>query len=1090
MPPAAAARDVAPAVEPQPPPGTPPARRASEPAPPSTLAADGVEVPQSEAAVVSDAGNTAQDERCAVAVDTNVRAESPLLPAPTRDWAASESEGEAEAAAAAESEAEAEAEAAAEAEAEAEDVVSTGSESDDEWEAPSESSVPPRMQPRLGSLSSGMFAPSPMSSRRGSVAPPGSFSPRVERSPLKRHSSVGAPREMTHKELADRLAAGMAQYTLAAGATRSRRPRRPSLLLEELAAASPTLASVIEAVNAASMGVTVNPLPEDEMLAKSAKLITTLESANAPNSYVTSRGTSEATKLGDDITAPHAPAPATPEEDRVIGAIVTLCREAHRAAQEDFEVEGVKTYQPLWTVPASLPHPTAAPERISPDVLAAHAAGARNADAAAAALDALVCEIDGDRIAARHGVAAADSVAIVEGAELIAATVRAAARSQEPIAADRIVKRLGTVLRAGSAEDLANEAVNERKLKDGVAADAALQARIVELRDAIVASSSSYENVGQLASMEAELDALMVRRFDTFDEKRRALLEVHFPPSSPFIALDGGRAPLVAELESDAREAEGVIADAKHDVATLLEQLAVARQSEAAYQESLAAELAEKKLARDECSAIADDHRQVAITALRAMVAAEKASKRIDFEIAAEEEGAKVDQQLAELSAELGLDFGDVPLARGARSTHCASALRKYTEANLQCRLRLSQVVKVREIDAKLSAATMRVVTPIANAVRTKHAKRAGSARAHAEAFDDDVVALHSTLWSAYERARIQLVHDAKEDAHDAAELEGKERAFVAQKNFRRAQRVEAQRESLAEEIRASGARASELSRKARVLDERAAPSYFALRARGVDVLHPYFRTQGEVIETFGAMSMRDIKAALMKRKEELLTPRDAKVLASITPKGVGGFVAIAESLVDGAATATSAQLPACDVLALAGVHACAVVPKELRITAPVTLDEITTRKARVIAGAVDVSAVSASAAADATAGLAELVVRAALDLANSHAHAAAVANVAANLSASVVGAAADAVGKLTQETDESSPHKVGVLRAQVREALERRRSPAKGSPAPAKGARAAEAEAEEKRRASPALRAPAVGNAIPCVIRSPVFSL
>ena len=75
---------------------------------------------------------------------------------------------------------------------------------------------------------------------------------------------------------------------------------------------------------------------------------------------------------------------------------------------------------------------------------------------------------------------------------------------------------------------------------------------------------------------------------------------MHFPLSSPFVALDGGRAPLVAALEGDAREAEGVVADARRDVATLLEQLEVARESEAAYQESLVAELDEKKLARDE----------------------------------------------------------------------------------------------------------------------------------------------------------------------------------------------------------------------------------------------------------------------------------------------------------------------------------------------------------------------------------------------------------------------------------------------------------------------------------------------------------
>ena len=476
------------------------------------------------------------------------------------------------------------------------------------------------------------------------------------------------------------------------------------------------------------------------------------------------------------------------------------------------------------------------------------------------------------------------------------------------------------------------------------------------------------------------------------------------------------------------------------------------------------------------------------------MIAAEKASKRIDFEIAAEEEGAKVDQQLAELSAELGLDFGDVPLARSARSTHCATALRKYTEANLQCRLRLSQVVKVRELDAQLSAAMVRVVDPIANAVRSKHAKRAGSARARVEAFDDDVVALHSTLWSAYERARIQLVHDATEDAQEVAELEEKERVFVSQKNFRRAQRVEAQRKSLAEEICASGARVSALSRKARELDERAAPSYFALRARGVDVLHPYFRTQGEVIHSLGAMLMRDIKSALIERKDELLTPRDLKVLTSIVPNGVGGFTAIAESLIDGAAKAAGALLPPCDILALAGARACAVVPKELHVAAPVTLDEMTSRQGRVIAGALEVAAVSASAAADATAGLSELVVRAQFDVAKSRALVAATAKEATTLgAASITSAAAEeetqTVEILTEETVESSPQKVGALRAQVRDALERRRSPAKDSPQPAKGARAAEAEAAEKRRASPALRAPAVGNAIPCVLRSPVFS-
>ena len=71
---------------------------------------------------------------------------------------------------------------------------------------------------------------------------------------------------------------------------------------------------------------------------------------------------------------------------------------------------------------------------------------------------------------------------------------------------------------------------------------------------------------------------------------------------------------------------------------------------------------------------------------------------------------------------------------------------------------------------------------------------------------------------------------------------------------------------------------------------------------------------------------------------------------------------------------------------------------------------------------------------------------------------------------ASITSAAAEeetqTVEILTEETVESSPQKVGALRAQVRDALERRRSPAKDSPQPAKGARAAEAEAAEKRRA------------------------
>ena len=154
----------------------------------------------------------------------------------------------------------------------------------------------------------------------------------------------------------------------------------------------------------------------------------------------------------------------------------------------------------------------------------------------------------------------------------------------------------------------------------------------------------------------------------------------------------------------------------------------------------------------------------------------------------------------------------------------------------------------------------------------------------------------------------------------------------------------------------------------------------------------------------------------------------------------------------------------------------------------------MTSRQGRVIAGALEVAAVSASAAADATAGLSELVVRAQFDVAKSRALVAATAKEATTLgAASITSAAAEeetqTVEILTEEPVESSPQKVGALRAQVRDALERRRSPAKDSPQPAKGARAAEAEAAEKRRASPALRAPAVGNAIPCVLRSPVFS-
>ena len=474
-----------PAVEePQTPPGTPPARRASEPAPPSALAAGNGDGQHLEAP---------QSAHCSVGLE-----EAPLPPASDSDIAAA-------------------------AEVETQDVVSTDTESDEQWEAPAESPVPPGMQPRLEVVSprGSIFAPLPMSSRRGSVAPPGSFSPRAERVPLKRHSSVGAPRGITREELAARLVAGMAKNTLADGTVKSRRPRRPSVLLEALAEASPTLASVIAAVKAASMGITVNPLPADGgVIAMSAGSITA-QPADIPHSYVASRGTSEATKLGDEILSAQAlrPAVAARGSDNVFDAIVKLCREAHRAAQEDFEVEGIKTYQPLWTVPASLPDPNAAPERISPEALDAHAVGARDTGAASAALDALVRDIDADRIAVRHALGAADSVAIVEGAELIASTVRAATRSREPITVDRITKRLDTVLRAGSAEDLAREAVSERNLADGLAADSALQTRIVELRDAIVASSSSYENVGQLASMEEELDALMVRRFDTFDAK-------------------------------------------------------------------------------------------------------------------------------------------------------------------------------------------------------------------------------------------------------------------------------------------------------------------------------------------------------------------------------------------------------------------------------------------------------------------------------------------------------------------------------------------------------------------------------------------
>ena len=558
--------------------------------------------------------------------------------------------------------------------------------------------------------------------------------------------------------------------------------------------------------------------------------------------------------------------------------------------------------------------------------------------AASAALDALI---------QRERRIGGPSLDTLRKTEAIAKTVREAAVAAQPIQANRAVLRLSALLSA-VAPIRAVEDVDSTALRREIATDAALKARADVLRSKIAANiGGEYSNVREVAAMETELAEVMEERFDAFDRKRGFLLEARFPAGAPFAALVGENASLPSAMALDAEDSVAALEAVNHDLTVLDANVLQARFDGANYRVTLDNDLVLQAARRRDLLTIAQEQRANAISAILVMLAAEEAAERIDLDLAAEQEARRGDFADAKRGNKWALS-----LAGSSRSTRSKKELQSFLAEGARQRTRLDQVAHVRTVDADIAAAANAVATQVVAPVQRVHAARLVKIDKQVATFDTDLVELHCALWSSYERSRVQLLRNAEEDAVEVAELLRKERASVLANNLRRAQRYEAQRAELEEEIGASATQAAWMATKARALDERAAPSYEALRQRGVAVEHPFFRTQEQVLESVGSHSPVQLKNALLAadsaaRNEGAalddiarLTPEARRSLAKIAnPSSVDDLAACLFGDIAG----EQGEIPMrdCDARALATRRACASVPHALLVALPVTRVEV-----------------------------------------------------------------------------------------------------------------------------------------------------
>ena len=657
-----------------------------------------------------------------------------------------------------------------------------------------------------------------------------------------------------------------------------------------------------------------------------------------------------------------------PRAKEIHTALAQLIASAHMVARDDFEVRAPRlslpacrnthTHTHTHTHTAHLLLPPFLPQEFGgsreaiwesstgPHLEALERVAAEDLDASAIVDDSaelLAASAALDALIQRERRIGGPSLDTLRKTEAIAKTVREAAVAAQPIQANRAVLRLSALLSA-VAPIRAVEDVDSTALRREIATDAALKARADVLRSKIAANiGGEYSNVREVAAMETELAEVMEERFEAFDRKRGVLLEARFPAGAPFAALVGENASLPSAMALDAEDSVAALEAVNHDLTVLDANVLQARFDGAKYRVTLDNDLVLQAARRRDLLTIAQEQRANAISAILVMLAAEEAAERIDLDLAAEQEARRGDFADAKRGNKWALS-----LAGSSRSTRSKKELQSFLAEGARQRTRLDQVAHVRTVDADIAAAANAVATQVVAPVQRVHAARLVKIDKQVATFDTDLVELHCALWSSYERSRVQLLRNAEEDAVEVAELLRKERASVLANNLRRAQRYEAQRAELEEEIGASATQAAWMATKARALDERAAPSYEALRQRGVAVEHPFFRTQEQVLESVGSHSPVQLKDALLAadsaaRNEGAalddiarLTPEARRSLAKIAnPSSVNDLAACLFGDIAG----EQGEIPMrdCDARALATRRACASVPHALLVALPVT---------------------------------------------------------------------------------------------------------------------------------------------------------